>query len=135
VILGLLDIGASWWSRNRLLCSSGLWSTVLLSTLLECSLRLNSAPCFPSAHAGLLVFNLCSHRAQSVINPCSICHTVLCRALVPSQCSAAQLACYNVLVFLSALVLSQCSRLCSCVSVGHCTWFPVQCNELSPVIH
>jgi hypothetical protein len=52
-------------------------------------------------------------------------------ALVVSQCSAAYLACYSTLVFLSALVLSQCSRLCSCVPVGHYKWFLVQRNELS----
>jgi hypothetical protein len=50
---------------------------------------------------------------------------------VVSQCSAAYLACYSALVFLSALVLSQCSRLCCCVPVGHYKWFLVQCNELS----
>jgi hypothetical protein len=34
-------------------------------------------------------------------------------------------------VFLSALMLFQCSRLCFCVPVGHYKWFLVQCNELS----
>jgi hypothetical protein len=56
---------------------------------------------------------------------------MLCSAVVVSQCSAAYLACYSALVFLSALVLSQCSRLCSCVPVGHYKWFLVQCNELA----
>jgi hypothetical protein len=52
-------------------------------------------------------------------------------ALVLSQCSAAYLACYIVLMFLSALVLFKCSLPCSCVPVGHNKCFFVQCNELS----
>jgi hypothetical protein len=39
------------------------------------------------------------------------------------------LAFLSILVFLSALVRSQCSRLCSCVSAGHHKWF--SCNETS----
>jgi hypothetical protein len=47
---------------------------------------IDSAPFVPSAHAVLIVFNLCSLRAQSVLNPCSI------GAL---QCSSAPLQYYT----------------------------------------
>jgi hypothetical protein len=66
---GLFDIGAKRWLRHCLLCSSGLWNTALLYVFQHFC----GVPCVPSAHAVLLVFNVCSLRSQSVMNPCSIC--------------------------------------------------------------
>jgi hypothetical protein len=68
---------------------------------------------------------------QLKLHPRGCSTTLMRRAYRRYAAEAAYLACYSALVLLSALVLSQCSSLCSCVPVGHYKWFLVQCNELS----
>jgi hypothetical protein len=119
------------WSRHRLPRPSGHCTALLYVFLCFSSvpsaqivllvfLVLTSTATVISAH---FVLNQCSIRDQSVLH--------LCSAVLLCSPSAAYLACYSALVFLSAHELSQCSLSSSCVPVGHYDWVLVQCNQLS----
>jgi hypothetical protein len=91
---------------HKLKCDSN--NTIALLYVFQ---RFCSVPCvqtvllvFLVLMSVLLVFNLCSFRAEILFHPWSSrASFVLCCALVLSQCSAAYLACYSAFVVLSAL--------------------------------